>query len=75
MGATILHPAVFRFLGTHRAFGTIANHPYPMSSHAESMQVIFHRRRPPLAEREVIIARAARVGVPFDGDIELRLAS
>src|SRR5437868_2663852 len=51
-----------------RPFLTVADRPHPVGRNAAADEVVLHRIRTAIAEREVVLGRADVAGVPFDLD-------
>src|SRR5690606_41106151 len=66
--AAVAGPALLRLFRAERSLLTVAHGVDARGIDAEAHQVVAHRRGAPLAEREVVLARTARVGVTFDVD-------
>src|SRR3954454_16012945 len=67
-GAAVLGPGLLVVAGIDRTLGAVGDGQHPVRRHAQSLQVALHRRGAPLAQRDVVLARAALVAVAFDGD-------
>src|SRR5262245_3294130 len=68
VGAAVLRPAALLFLGADGALLAVGEGAQPAGRDAQRAQVVADRGGPALAEGEVVLVGAARVGVPFDGD-------
>src|SRR4051812_44133686 len=67
-GAAVLGPGLLVVARVDRALGAVGDRQHPVRRHAQALQVALHRRGAPLAQRDVVLARAALVAVAFDGD-------
>ena len=71
--AAVLLPAVFRLLGAEGALLAVGDGADPGRVDAERDQVLAGRVCAPVAEREVVLGRAAVVAVAFDQELRARV--
>src|SRR5439155_627800 len=69
--AAVLAPAVFARLAAQEPFLAVADDRDPVRPDALGDEVVHRRARAPIAQREVVLGRAALVGVPLDENLPL----
>src|SRR3954447_11628080 len=74
VGAAVLRPAALHLLGADGPLLAVGDGAHTGVGDAERLQVVLHRVGPALAQGQVVLAGAARVGVPLEGERELRVA-
>src|SRR3954465_1329688 len=74
VGTAVLRPAALHLLGADGALLAVGDRAHAGVGAAERLHVVLHRVGPALPQGQVVLAGAAGVGVPLDGDLELRLA-
>src|SRR5690349_2493401 len=67
-GAAVLGPGLLVVAGIDRTLGAVGDGQHPVRLNTQALQVALHRRGAPLAQRDVVLARAALVAVALDGD-------
>src|ERR1041385_5826745 len=68
-GAPVLRPARDVIAYGDRAFLTVGDGAHAVGGDAARDEIVAHRLRTPGAERDVVLAGAALVGVAFDGEL------
>src|ERR1700731_4591543 len=74
-GAAVLRPARYVVADRDRPFLAVGNRAHAMRLHAARDQIVVHGLRAPGAERDIVFARAALVGMAFDEETILRVAA
>src|SRR4051812_26467525 len=72
--AAVLRPAALRLLGADRPLFTVGDGAHAGAGHSQGGEIVAHGAGAALAQGEVVLVGAARVGVALDGHRELRLA-
>src|SRR5581483_4369584 len=67
--AAILRPAGNVVANRNRTLLAVGNRPHALAGYAARHQIFAHRLGAAGAERDVVLARAALVGVAFDGEV------
>src|SRR5260221_4166022 len=71
--APVLLPARLDALHAKRLFLAEADRAHPVGANALRNQELFHRRRTPVAQRQVVFRRAALVAVALDDHLDRRI--
>src|SRR5687768_14495782 len=72
MTSPVLLPAALALFGAERRFLALADDRDPVRGDTEAHQIIAHRARAALAERQVVLGGAARVSVSLDNYLRRR---
>src|SRR5437588_12885263 len=72
-GAPILRPAGYVVADGDRPLLAVGNGPHAMRLDPARGEIIVHRLRAPRAQRDIVFARAALVGMAFDREMILRV--
>src|SRR5438876_5835320 len=73
VAAPVLLPARFVALHAKRLFLAEADRAHPVGANALRDQELFHRRRTPVAQRQVVFRRAALVAMAFNVHLDRRI--